>query len=281
MKTRHNLFLIVLCIAVFAGTGIRMVQFLYAIDSTGFYKSNSLSVLALNIILIVVYAFFLIGFFFLKKEEFINDNPLYCKIGSFSNFSLSLLFIFLLSNTVITSFDLVNELLNSNYLKILEYIFLVLFLIFVFCLIFIKEEITEKPYFELLAIIPLCWNLIRLITLFVKYTGIANISARLFEIIMLSFFVLFFLSYSKVLTKRGGNKAMFIFGICAIFSTALSILPQLLLHIKPEKTFNTFVFLTNNFLELSIALFIANVVFTNNTPEEEELEEYNEFDEIE
>lgn len=280
MKTKYYLFLIILCIASFAGSAIRMVQFLYAIDSTGFYKSNSLSVLTLNIVLIVVYAFFLIGFFFLKKEEFMNDNPLYYKEGSFSNFSLSVLFVFLLSHMVITSFDMLNEIKNLNYLKIIEYIFLILLIIFIFNLIFNKQKITEKPYFEFLAITPLCWNLLRFISLFIKHTGIANISAMLFEIIMLAFFVLFFLSYSKVLTKRGGNKSMFVFGICAIFSTALSVLPQLLLNIKPTKD-NTFIFLANNLLEISIALFIANIVFTNNTPQEEELEEYNEFDEIE
>ncbi len=281
MKTRYNLFLIVLCIASFAGSSIRTVQFLYAIDSTGFYKSNSLSVMALNIILVAVYSFFLIGFFFLKKEEFINDNPLYYKDRSFSIFSLCLLFIFLISHMVISSIDLVNELKNSNYLRILEFVFLILFIFFVFNLISKKEEIVEKPYFEFLAIIPLCWNLLRLISIFIKYTGIANISVRLFEIIMLSFFVLFFLSYSKVLTKRGGNKSMFVFGICAIFSTALSVLPQLFLYLKPTKDFNTFIFLANNFLEISIALFIANVVFTNNAPKEAELEDFNEFDELE
>jgi hypothetical protein len=281
LKIKPSFLAVFLLITTLISVSLRTVQFIFAIEPrTGFYIPHSVSVTSLNIVIFAVCIFFAVMFFMLKNEEIENTSPLLLRFGSMTMFSLSLLSIFFFFQIVLNLIDVYDGLLKGEYTQIFLLIFAIITTVFFVNILRYKNDYIFKSSYPLMVLAPLCYNLIRLIVTFIKYTGIANISSRLFEITMLSFFVLFFLSYAKVTGNKGNKKSMFIFGSLAIYFALLNCLPQLILINKPSDM-DTFTFIFNMALDLIIAMFIGVVILTKDKEIIDDLEEYDEFEELE
>ena len=114
---------------------------------------------------------------------------------------------------------------------------------------------------------------------------------------MLAFFVLFFLTYAKVITGRGNERAMFIFGVCSIFGALITTIPQMVLIIMDKLNINdtlmlpfstdqmtwispfiNSIYFFMQAFDLFLALFILLVLVGRNKNKEITLPEYNEFE---
>lgn len=291
MKMKQINYLIFLFMATLAGIALRVIQFLYAIEKdTGFYKTENISVQVMNIFIIAVFLILLSGFLVIKKRELTMSAN---KMNTFEKASSVILLFALNISAIYSLISLRSAIAGGSYLSLLEPIFTFGFVIFICVYIYFDENIYNKGIFDFLILLPVFWSLFRLISTFIKYTGIANISARVFEVIMLSFFVLFFMTYAKAKTGRSSHRELFIFGCCAIFAMALAVIPLLILFVKelaghnfksglsvlpqfiliiyPEKNASTLGFLIGQVMDLAVGLFIISAITKS---EKEKSEEY-------
>lgn len=298
MITKKSIYLFILAIASVTGVAIRIVEFNFAIEQgTGFYKSDSFSVLVLNIIIIAFILVMFTAFLIIKKDELQFEKTMDVKNSSTSKFILSILFAFSIVQAFLYALGIPAIIKKGDFLGVISILFAVALVGFFLAMLYYNGKMNGNSYLELLVLVPLCWSLVRLISTFLKYTGIANISTHLFEVIMLAFFVLFFLTYAKVITGRGNERAMFVFGVCSIFGALITALPQMVLILMDKLNINDTLMLPfatdqvgwiNPFinsiyffmqaLDLFLALFILVVLVGRNKNKEIELPEYNEFE---
>ena len=76
-----------------------------------------------------------------------------------------------------------------------------------------------------------------------------------------------------MITGRGGRRRMFAFGLCAVFFTVISTLPQIILYRKPDPSINAITFVLNLLIDITLVIFIIIVLIRTAAEYEEDTEE--------
>ena len=251
MCKKQKAFMIGALILTVGGTALRIIQYVFAIDPvTGYYALKSSSVLALQVLSLVAIILFLASIFSMR-DEYLSINR------RFNSSLLNLSSIFLLITTAASLYNEITEVIGGKVeLITIPYIIIAVFLV-IFCLLLIFTDSAKVNGY--MYLVPVLYCTIRLIELFIKYTGIANISSRTFDVLILCSLVLFFLYYAKFIINKSGEKRAFAFGLCALFMIAVSVLPALIFMRKPEDTITVQAFLISQAHYLSFALFVFAV----------------------
>lgn len=90
-----------------------------------------------------------------------------------------------------------------------------------------------EPNYNLSVILVIAW-VIRLMSTFISFTGMSNISENLYDVLMLIMMLLFFLFQGKALCgirKKNQGRKLLAIGIPAVLCTAASALPGLIISI--------------------------------------------------
>ena len=248
---RQDVYIALLFAAVISGCIIRIVQFTSTIEeSTGFYKTDSPSIIIINVFSVLVYLMFLSCFLFFKNTKNTDGTKILNMSSKRPIINLALVSLFV--SKVI--FIIMNNGKNIDSNLMAELALSLFFAFYLFMTMSYGKTIRQGKGYELMAIAPIIYSIYMLANTFIKYTSIANISERMFEIIMLCFLVLFFTSYSKFATGRSSEKPVFVWGLCAAFSTAMYVVPSLVLFKSLDE--NAFNFIINHLIELFICLYV-------------------------
>ena len=298
MNLKQETFLFSTLIAMLTGMALRITQLIFAIDeNTGFAVTDSLSAKALTGVVIIFAVMVILAFVLIKKRDIFivfHDSPhagLFSKIGIFS-FVIGLLVYSIMSIYLFVSStgaaaggnDIATELLNkiTDVIPVVEVFFVALLFMYLFKVIKAMMNKTELNI-SLIMLAPVCFSIIRVVDVFIKYTGIANISSRTFEMVMLISFVLFFTAQLKARTKRGSVKFMFIMGTIAVFFSSLAGIPQLITMTNFDNMTSLPQFIATTILDISILIFILSSicpVWQSAQPDEAEDKEDDDLQEV-
>lgn len=242
---------------------MRVVEYIFAIDpQTGYYAINSTSILGFNILSIVSIIFFLSSGFALR-DQIVSINR------KNNSTVMNIACVFLLITTVGNIFLEVKGIKNGE-----KDIFAILYLVFavLMCAFLLVAIFNSKKLSFVMYLIPVLYCTVRLIEFFVKYTGVASIASKTFEILSLCALILFFLYYSKSMIKSKGKKRTFAFGMCAVFVIVVSAIPSLIFMNKEEVGGNLAQFFVSQVHYLAFALFVISVL----VPTKQTKEKYEE-----
>lgn len=109
-----------------------------------------------------------------------------------------------------------------------------------FCYFGIKYVLGNNPNYGFIVIPITAWVL-RLVSTFISFTGMSNISDNLYDVLMLISTTLFLLFHGKQLCKIHTKKEFtmtFVFGIIAVLTSAVAILPRWIIALMGIKEFN-------------------------------------------
>lgn len=254
----------VFVIGVIASVFLRVTELLHEIDPiTGFYKTGSLVVPVLNIMLIVLAIVMLLPFLFKN-----NMNPNIFTGKSIVNSIISLLLGFALCIDTATQFYsfMSNADLGTFFIAITELLSAIFFFI-----LFVQKLTGKKVRLAGFALFPVIWGIIILGVSFMRYTAIANISEYLFDVLkMVS--VLVFVYYNARAIGRVTNykevKGVISFGLIAALFCIISTVPRVIAwRISPDTTAMPG---TGDLLYIVFAIYIIDVVaeaiFKNHIP---------------
>lgn len=108
-----------------------------------------------------------------------------------------------------------------------------------FCYFGIMNLLGNKPKPDL-SLIPVVSTILRLITAFISFTGMANISDNVYDLLALAATLLFMLFYSKSLVDiefKPGKNAVFASGITAVLLNAAAVLPRIIMTVMGAKQY--------------------------------------------
>ena len=213
IKMKYLLFVFATVMLVALPT--RVYQLLAVVDlENGFFKSNDVTIAALYVVVFLFVLLFM-GMSFLSKEVPspklpVGKNPI---LGITSVvMAVGLLWdVFAIEKKVVppageefimeqfTAILKANIADNGGILLVLQVVFAVL-AIFYFVVFAISHLNGKGSYreFKLLALAPLCWSMTSLIDRLMKAISFVSVSELLFEIFMLVFAMLFFLTFARI-----------------------------------------------------------------------------------
>lgn len=216
-------------VGLIAAASLRTWLVLYGINpDTGFYYNNSsVTVLAMNILLLVFAVLLLLPVLlpgFKNIEASPNRSPamgvltailaLCFAADAFHEFYL----IIAGSDALTTLFNIIGEFLAAGFFAMLSGMFF-------------KAEEVRLPIGSLL---PVIWAVIHLMGSFMHYTTVVSISGYLFDMLKMVFMMIF-LYYHARYTGRAQNgkeiRGMLAFGLSAAFFSLLAILPGIFAHL--------------------------------------------------
>lgn len=238
---------------------LRTCLILYAVDpKTGFYVEGSTLVSSLNILLIVFTAILLIPF--LMKDRQKSSLPVHSSALSTVSFLLA---VSMLLDAVL---QLGQVIFGSGGAGVF--------------LSGITEAIASITFFSLgtqylsvkkashwaVSLLPVVWSAFHLITTFMHYTTIANISEYLFDIVRLVFVLLFLYCHARLTGNVKNYKqvnGLFACGLPAALYSGLSTLPHYFAYFSGTNkgslpTANDAVYLI---LSIYILILLASLVF--------------------
>ncbi len=109
-----------------------------------------------------------------------------------------------------------------------------------FCYFGITYVLGNTPNYAFIVIPIVAWVL-RLISTFISFTGMSNISDNLYDVLMLVSASIFLLFHGKQLCKIHTKKELsmtFVFGIIAALTSAVAILPRWIIALMGMKEFD-------------------------------------------
>ncbi|MEG0770851.1 MAG: hypothetical protein RR436_03030 [Clostridia bacterium] len=206
----------------------RFFQLKYSIDKvTGYYINGSKSVIFLYGFMAIFVIMLALALIYISKRNITLDIPLKPQ-NHYLIFKLAsyLLFVALTYCGIAALFgsgkSLQQMLTPATIIFVALYVFL---LIYVIAVAF-DINLQSKNVNLVLSLAPVLWFLTVLIETFFRYTGVANISEHIFELLMLASFILFFLSVAKTAFVKDNNKSTFIYGIISVFLSAIYVIPE-------------------------------------------------------
>ena len=275
IKLRYLLF--IFAAATLVALPLRVYQLLALIDNkTGFYiEDNGIIYLLSGILLLVVGAFIILSF--ISKEVPSPDLPegknMLLGVSSsilgvaFVVDVFSVLFQIIPPRSAITAFM---EVLKSNIANaggafiIFQFIFgLFAFLYF---LIFAVSHLTGKGHYKeykILALSPLCWAITRLVSKLMSAISFMSVSELLFEIFMLVFLMLFFLTFARITSGIFTEDSMwgiYGYGLSAAIFAALITVPRLVMFVVGRDAVEGSPF---NFSDFACLIFVISYIFAS------------------
>ena len=280
MKTRQGVYIFIMVIFAIACVALRTTQLLFAVDAaTGYERNNYTSSVVLYVLISFAALFFLTSLFSLKKTGISYSISDFLKNGPFTVILMHLIALTL----IITSGISLNNVFKSARLSYPELILPVsgiLFAVFLLLTVY-KFKAPVGAGFKAFTLIPTLWGAVGLVSIFINYISIANISSQVFELIMQISFTLALFYIMKTAAIGGANRAAFCFGLCAVFFCMISSIPQLILFNRSQFTAQaaaidkvSFVcgLILNVLLGLYILTVLAKMTKTAQAPAEEELQ---------
>ena len=200
MKTKKILLVsfaegIILC------TVIRIFELFFAMNlKTMAYQSGHISVYILNTLLLILAG----GLLFLSFNVSNKNNISPLKITKAHGITAVILIPFMLYYGFSGLFS--NQLPKAFAIHLLEIIFFVLSLISLMLIFFNSFSEKSKMSMSMLMTPLLLWSFFRMVSVFVVYISIANISERMFNIVFLISLTIFLLNFSKGLLSSKNRK---------------------------------------------------------------------------
>ena len=224
---KHIKILIFAAFALVSAVVLRTIQLIFLTDSvTGFYKDGLETIgTALMVVLVLVIAIssFLVFIFEKKKVSatpsssiLLGSSALFAGIANFFE-----LFFYKVSFSTVPLF-----LLGLRVLLILASAA-------VLCWFGISILFGKKARPALSVILVITW-VVRLMSSFICFTGMSNISENLYDVLMLISTLLFFLTFGKAICKVSNsttNRTLIASSIAAVLFTAVSSIPCLIAYI--------------------------------------------------
>ena len=215
---------------------VRFLQSYSMIDPrTGFFKPEFS---ALNIAISIAFGVVLLLFLVLgfktkdKFSETKNKSPVLCASSMFLAFALMIEGGIMLNDG---SFYAISKETGANEFQLgtLLGFTLLTFSVLAFC-VYAVNLARDKKSGGFLLIFPVFYWAYRLITAFITYTGIANISENIIYIAMLCFSLVFLLSHGKIIADINPEKSIksvLAYGFGGAMLCFVSIVPRFLLTI--------------------------------------------------
>ena len=116
--------------------------------------------------------------------------------------------------------------------------------------------IRPKPHLSLIAVVS---TILRLIAAFMSFTGMANISDNVYDLLALTATLLFMLFYSKSLVGiefKSGKTAVFMSGITAVLLNTAAVLPRIIMTMVGAKQY-AHIQVDSNISVIFLTLYIA------------------------
>ena len=165
------------------------------------------------------------------------------------------------------SFDMFKSLFTSNLEQnggaflVLEFIFAIfaIFYLLIFAVSHLNGKASYKEY-KLLALSPLCWAITMLISKLMTAVSFIKVSELLFEIFMLVFAMLFFLTFARISSGVFTEDSMwgiYGYGFSAALFAGLVTVPRLVCAVVGLPYVEGYEF---NFAHLAILLFILSYI---------------------
>lgn len=278
IKMKYLLF--VFATVLFVSLPTRVYQLLAIVDTeNGFYKSSDVTITLLYIVAFL-FVLLIMGMSFLSKEVPspklpTGKNPL---LGITSAVMVVGLFwdVFAIEKTVVRAVG--DEFILSNFLETLKLdiadnggMLLVLRVIFAilaifYFLVFSISHLTGKgsyKEFKLLALAPLCWSMVSLIDRLMSAISFISVSELLFEIFMLVFAMLFFLTFARISSGIFTVDSMwgiYGYGLSACVFAGLVTIPRIAVVIAGKDLVPGYEF---SFAHLSLLVFIFSYIIAS------------------
>jgi hypothetical protein len=225
-KCLFGFFTILLAAGLCAAIPLLVNLILYSIDpSTHFYYDNAKLVPFVDAMLIILTVALLVPLFVKrvgKFEGFTARQPVIAVFSALLGLSLCLSAIY----------DLVHTFTSGGAGAFLTGLTGLLAAIFFFAFTTTKFN-GGKADLRLLALLPVVWGVINLVSTFMSLTQIANISIYLYEVLQMVFAILFLYYHARFagnITNRREINGMFAFGLPCAFYGIASTLPQFIAH---------------------------------------------------
>lgn len=269
-KVQLSIGLAICCVAVLflaSACLLRTLQIFYAVDlTTGFYKEGSSLIPALYAVIAVFFLLLILLIIPLRSDakEGYYKNPVVA-------ISILLLGLIGLAEFILTggfafepSFGLADFFKTNGGMLFLVFIWALSGLTYVYFgiafLVFRKRNIPVLWA----GVFPVIYAIIRLLVTFMHFTTIAGISQNLFEILALTFELVFTLDCMALfagITKRGSKKRMVLWGMgSALFALLISV-PALIALATQNSAILAFI-KAPSYTDLSLALFALSVSFS-------------------
>lgn len=291
VKNGLGLCAIFFAVAAVIALPLRTIQFFTVLEGkTGFFSSYDLSVYLLyGIIAVSVIAFGILGFSKRKKLSFNLDVTKRPVAGIISLLTAAAVF----SDGLIKAGSVMDDgsslieygrmgAVSFNTEKLLfgaEALFAVVSAIFFLSLglVYITGK-TNGSEHKLICLSPIIWCIIRMAYRFTRTISYQRISDLTFELLMLTFLIIFFMAFAQVNSKISDKNCEWKlagYGLSAALLALICFVPRFIVTII-GKDFLLYEYSPVEFCDLGTALFICSVVFTrltdrvekNNTPKE-------------
>ncbi len=268
---------IITAVAAVIALPLRIFQFFTVLEGgTGFYSENNWSVYLLYfVIAAAILSVLILGFMKRNKLEYSLEST---KRPGLACISLITACGFILDayNSFITSIMSEDPTVNvqsstANPAGIIftgQAIFAVVSaLYFIILSLTYFSGKTNESRIRLLALSPVIWGIIRIVTKFMRTISYIRVSELMFEMMMIAFTVMFFMLFAQVNTGIGSQKSewkIVAYGLPAVLMALLCFVPRLVLTL----TGNTELFYSESkleFCDLGTALFIIAVILTRIT----------------
>jgi hypothetical protein len=227
-----SIFTAILAVALCVAVPLVTYLILYSIDpSTHFYYDNAKLVNVTNGILIALTVILLLPVFTKRAGAYkmpTNRKPVISVVSLLTAVVLCLASVYSLAHSFSSKVGVGNFL--SGILGILAAIFF---------FAFAEAAFTGKHTdLRMIALLPVLWGIVKLISTFMSLTQIANISEYLYEVLQMVFAILF-LYYNARLVGNVSNRreinGVFAFGLPCAFFGLLATLPKYIAHIINPK----------------------------------------------
>ncbi|MBQ2902862.1 MAG: hypothetical protein IJE48_00540 [Clostridia bacterium] len=247
--------------------------------TTGFYSDTDWSVTALYAVLVIaVLAILVFGFLKRKKLDFSLEAVKRPGLSWLSLIAACGILIDAYSSfTAFMSTDtdmITGKPESSGIVFLVQSIFAVLSAIYfiMLWLTYLKGK-TSGSEIRLLALAPVIWNILRLVARFMRTISYIRVPELLFEMIAISFIILFFNSFAQVnagLGEKNSEWKIGAYGLPAALMALICFIPRLVITLSGN-TDLLYAQSSLQFCDLGIALFIIAAVLTRVTdrlPEE-------------
>lgn len=249
---KHLKIFIFAAVALVSAVILRTIQLIILTDSkSGFYKEGLEGIgITIMVVLVGIIAFASLLIFLFDKKELSTAPSSSVILGTAALFAGIANFIEPFINTV--TLTAVPEFLLG--LRVI----MILASAAAFCWLGAAILFNKKIHPELSIVFIVAW-VVRLMSTFICFTGMSNISENLYDVLMLISTLVFFLFFGKSIcsiSKSTTNRKLVATGIAAVLFTAVSSIPCLITYIVGDFTF-VHTPIDNPITGLFMAFFIA------------------------
>ncbi len=276
VKSGFGIGCIIFVAAAIIAIPLRILQFFTVMEGgTGFYSETDWSVYLLyGVVAVAILALVVFGISKKKKLDYSLETVKRPGLSSLSLIAAcgtalsaySCLVKFMAKGTVETPYD--SPIDGTKIILLFEGIFALLSAIY-FILLWLTylKGTSNGSKIRLLALAPVIWSIFRIVIRFMRTISYIRVSELMFEMIMISFLILFFMALAQANTGIAAENAEWkigAYGLSAALLALICFVPRLIVMISG----NSHLFYSEStveFCDLGNALFIIGTVFTRVT----------------